>query len=160
MPIEAWLTRLLGASFRGVGFHIERHEGIPAGRRLAVHEYPGRDLPYAEDMGHRTRTFTVDGYVIGAAYYLERDRLIEACSQPGPGTLIHPYLGPRRVECMSCRVMESSQERRMARFSLDFLDAGVNIYPTGIINTGAGVQSEAENAFETMVIDFLEEFLL
>ncbi|WP_414639777.1 DNA circularization N-terminal domain-containing protein, partial [Arenibaculum sp.] len=31
------------ASFRGLAFHVEASTGRD-GRRLAVHEYPGRDL--------------------------------------------------------------------------------------------------------------------
>ena len=48
-----WRDRLLDASFRGAAFRVESHSAEAAGRRAAVHQYPGRDTPYAEDLGRR-----------------------------------------------------------------------------------------------------------
>ncbi|MBI4800430.1 MAG: DNA circularization N-terminal domain-containing protein [Desulfarculus sp.] len=38
-----WRTQMQPATFRGAGFLVKGHNG-EAGRRLAVHEYPERDL--------------------------------------------------------------------------------------------------------------------
>ena len=54
----------VGASFRGVPFRTtDSDTGV--GRRNEVHEYPMRDLPYADDLGRRAREFQVNGYVVG-----------------------------------------------------------------------------------------------
>ena len=80
----------------GVPFHTtESDTGV--GRRNEVHEYPLRDLPYADDLGRRAREFQVNGYVVGENYLQERDALIEALEAYGPGELIHPKYGMLNV---------------------------------------------------------------
>jgi prophage DNA circulation protein len=71
-----WRTRMQPASFRGAGFLVEGHDG-EVGRRLAVHEYPERDLPYAEDLGRKARVFKITGLVIGPDYMAQRDALLD-----------------------------------------------------------------------------------
>ena len=83
----AWRENLVPAAFRGVPFFVERHQSQAAGRRVQVHEYPGRDLPWPEDLGRRTREFEIDGYVVGDDYFAARDALLDACDRPGPGGL-------------------------------------------------------------------------
>ena len=51
-------------------------------------------------------------------------RLIDACDMAGPGELVHPYLGVRQVYCLACDVSERTDEGRMARVSLTFVDGG------------------------------------
>src|SRR5262245_59263736 len=94
---EPWRERLRPASFRNAIFHVEVG-GKTSGRRIALHEYPKRDTPFAEDMGRRTRVYDITGYVIewdrqlGRDYTKPRDTLIEALEKEGPATLIHPTL--------------------------------------------------------------------
>lgn len=142
----SWRDRLLPASFRGAPFKIRRHSATPAGRRLAVHEYPGEDEPWPEDLGHRASTYQVDGYVVGDDYHLARDALVAACDKAGPGTLVHPYLGTLRVACEECRVDESAGEGRIARVSMRFVQGGRNAYPSARTDTGAAVAAAAESA--------------
>ena len=137
----SWRDRLLPASFRGQRFSVARHRASPAGRRLAVHEYPGEEEPYPEDLGHRTSTYQVDGYLVGADYDRDRDALIRACDEKGPGTLVHPYLGTLRVACDSIDVAESTEEGRMVRLSMRFVQAGRNAYPAQRTDTLAAVTS-------------------
>ena len=51
---KSWPQMLNQASFRGVPFAVYGGDAR-FGRRLALHEYPGRDKPYIEDMGRSTR---------------------------------------------------------------------------------------------------------
>lgn len=46
----SWKNKLRPASFRGASFGVESHQ-TEQGRRTQVHEYPGRDDPYVEDLG-------------------------------------------------------------------------------------------------------------
>ena len=59
----AWRQYLKPAMFRNARFHVET--GVrESGRRVVNHEFPKRDVPYAEDMGRRARELTVRGYII------------------------------------------------------------------------------------------------
>ena len=60
----SWQSKLAKPTFRGIPFYCnETSNGF--GRRIAMHEYPQHDIPYAEDMGRKARTFNLDCYVIG-----------------------------------------------------------------------------------------------
>ncbi len=154
----AWQDDLIPASFRGVPFKIEAHEAEAAGRRLHVHEYPGRDEPYPEDLGKKTKEFEVTAYVIGDDYFAQRDALVDACDQPGAGALDHPYLGSRRVMCGGCKVSESTREGRMARVTMTFVDAGANRYPAATVDTGVEVEAAAQAADALMLTRFEQDY--
>ena len=70
----SWREELIQATFRGVAFFVQGHEG-EVGRRVQVHEFPLREKPWAEDMGRKARTFTLDAYVLGSDYMQQRDAL-------------------------------------------------------------------------------------
>jgi hypothetical protein len=58
-----WRDALLPAMYDGVPFFCDT--GIrESGRRAVIHEYPKRDIPYAEDMGRKATQYSVRGYVI------------------------------------------------------------------------------------------------
>jgi len=129
--VAAWLDSLgkvtfpdgrvmIGASFRGVPFFVDTMERA-GGRRTVTHDFPKRDQSFIEDMGRKTRSFPVDGYVIGPDYLAQRDNLIAALEEAGPGELLHPTYGTRRVICSGgFRVRESIADGGMARFSCEF----------------------------------------
>jgi len=115
--------KLIAASFRGVPFFVASasREG---GRRVVKHEFPYRDDPQVEDLGRVSRTFAVEGYVVGDDYVAQRDALISAIEDTsGPGDLIHPYYGRRRAIASGLRVSESIQDGGLASFSITFDDA-------------------------------------
>lgn len=126
----AWKDRLVDASFRGVPFKIE-DESQTAGRRVETHEFVNRDKPYTEDLGKATSRPKFSAYVVGDDCYEQRDRLIEALNQPGPGTLVHPAYGEMSV-CVDgeINVSSSNSEGRIVRFDLRFVEAGELTYPT------------------------------
>ncbi len=125
----AWTDNLRAARFRNARFHVLRHDTEVPARRVQLHEYPGREEAYAEDLGRGTGQPRFSAYVIGADYMAARDALIAACGKPGVGTLVHPYLGEMQVLCTACRLVEETTAGRMATFSLEFVDAGTNRYP-------------------------------
>ena len=95
-----------------------------------MHEYPLRDLPYADDLGRRAREFQVNGYVVGENYLQERDALIEALEAYGPGELIHPKYGMLNVVVVGrVSIRESHSEGGIARFAITFAEAGENTFP-------------------------------
>ena len=155
----AWQDRLRQGSFRGARFHVEDHKHA-SGRRVHLHEYPGKDEPYPEDLGRKAREFEVQCYVIGPDYMAARDALIDACEAAGPGTLVHPYFGTRRVQCMDCEETESAQRGGIALFTLKFVEAGANRYPVAEADTAAAVAGVAAEAEQALVGQFVETFTL
>ena len=142
------------ASFRGVPFSTVDVEGR-FGRRVVVHEFPARDKPFVEDLGRASRTFTVEAYVIGEDYLQRRDALIDAIEQPGSGELIHPRYGTLQVHVdgMAC-VKESPRDGGKAHFSIVFVEAGDNVFPTVLPNTVTQVD-DAANALELAAAEAL-----
>lgn len=124
----AWKDRLRPASFKQAAFGVEAHSS-EQGRRVVVHEYPGRDKPYVEDLGAKARGFTLRGFVVGKDYQQARDALLDAANAPGPGQLVHPYFGALRVVCTAVSVSESGEAGGMAVFNLTFVEAGESRYP-------------------------------
>jgi hypothetical protein len=104
-----WRDSLRIASFRGVYFHVET-SGRSSGRRTVTHQYPKRNLPYAEDMGREAVHWQFTAYIVlndkkmhasanrtatGAPFaslIAQRNALVEALEMDGPGELIHPSL--------------------------------------------------------------------
>jgi len=123
MDIPAWKSSYRSGSFRGVGFVTEDHEAS-GGRRGPTHEFPQRDLPYAEDTGARAGRFSINIFVLGGDVFDQRDALIAALRQKGAGVLVHPFLGQIDVICRDWSLTESTSEGGIARFTIDFDEAG------------------------------------
>lgn len=145
----SWKHRFLPGSFRGVNFYVEAHDA-EAGRRNVPHQYPKRNDPFTEDMGRRARRFSVFAYVVGEDYDLQRDALVDACEEDGPGRLVHPYLGTHEVICDLCVCTEARDETRMARFTLIFVERGEQAAPSSTTYT-AGLVASATRAASSLV---------
>lgn len=148
-----WRDQLQAASFRGVPFLVDGHEAT-LGRRGQVHEFPQRDTPFVEDLGRRARVFTVEAYLLGTDYMQARNRLIEAIEQPGPGALVHPYMGELRVSLVDCKLREATAEGGMARVTMQFVEAGTARFPTGGVSTVAAVSAAADFAAQAVQSNF------
>lgn len=134
----AWRQYLKRASFRSCPFYVDT--GVrESGRRVVQHEFPKRDVPYAEDMGRRAREFTVRGYLIVFAndtqfpndplkrknYIDARDKLIAALeSTDGPANLQLPLLGVLNVVCQRYRVTEEEKLGGYCVFDMTFTEFG------------------------------------
>lgn len=124
----SWIDDLLPASFRGVPFYVEAHQHS-GGRRKEVHEFPQRERPFVEDLGRRARGYRIRAYVIGDDYFPLRDDLAKACEEPTDGRLVHPYLGELRVHCRTFTLQEARTSGGLARFEIDFVEAGKDPAP-------------------------------
>lgn len=153
-----WRTKLQLASFRNVKFQVEVDD-LAAGRRVQVHEYPQRDKPYTEDLGKATRKISITAFVIGDNYIADRDALLAALEEAGPGTLIHPWYGSLQVVVDGeCRVSHSNREGGMARFALSFVEAGELAYPKSGVATQSAVRLSADNFLGKLSSNFAESF--
>jgi len=145
-----WRDTLRIASFRGVYFHVES-SARQSGRRVVTHQYPKRNIPYAEDMGREALHWQFSGYILlndkklnrgpNAVYanmIAQRNAMLEALEMDGPGELIHPSLsitfgggregassgGPMMVMVERYGVSESRQKGGFYEFDLAFVEAG------------------------------------
>lgn len=148
----AWRRSLRAASFRGVSFKVDTRDH-ETGRRAVIHEFPGREVPYTEDLGRKARTYAVEGYVLGPDYMPARDALLRACEEAGPGRLVTPWSGEVLVVCTGCRLRESKADGGMATFSLTFVEAGEAASPSGSAKPGALASSRADNALDAADAD-------
>jgi prophage DNA circulation protein len=139
-----WRDRFQEGSFRGVPFFVSESRAT-FGRRNAIHQYPGRDQPWAEDLGRAADRWTIECFVVGDDYDLARDALIAAIRASGSGTLIHPYLGTKTASVDNgAEVTDSTEEGGMARFSIPFVEAGADTTPAATPDTqGAAVAAAA-----------------
>lgn len=151
----AYLDKIQTASFRNVTFYIDNHS-FEGGRRVIQHEFPERNDPFAEDMGRRARTFTLEGHVIGDDYFAIRNRLIRALEKKDDGILIHPYLGRKQVMVSGFTVTESIREGRIAQFVMTFVERGRALNPTGIFGTIFNVINQVNTFIEDVQSEFQE----
>ena len=150
---------LIGASFRGVPFFVDSSQRS-GGRRAVVHEFPGREDPFVEDLGRRARTFRIDGYVVGDDYIAQRDALLAALEdQAGPGELKHPYHGVRSAIAVQHSVDERRAEGRFAVFAIEFAEAPVQTpVPTEVVDGPQQVATAADAAIEATEAEFVEQY--
>jgi prophage DNA circulation protein len=149
---------LVAGSFRGVAFRTVDAE-MRVGRRNVVNEYPQRDDPYVDDLGRKARRFVVEAYVIGQNYLAERDALIAAFETKGPGELVHPRYGLRKVSVDGdVSVKESPERGGMARISVTFVEDSANIFPQAVENTVSKVESAANVADDAAQACFAKDF--
>jgi prophage DNA circulation protein len=149
MATPQWKLDLQPASYNGVAFFVEVNSRA-SGRRIANHEYPKRDQPYAEDMGRKSRTFPVTGYVIGSNYTNRRDALIRQLEAPGPATLILPTglerVGSNQVTIENFSVTERRERGGIATFDMLFREAGAAASSVAVSDTQGQVTNSVNSA--------------
>jgi prophage DNA circulation protein len=147
------------ASFRFVHFFVEA-SSRDCGRRVVEHEFPKKELPYAEDMGRRAKTFTVRAYCVtypvtvdepalfglyNNDYRVGRDALISALEQPGPGILIFSTMPQESVVVTRYRVTEEERLGGYCTFDIEFTEFGLPPqYLSPSQNTNAALNGAAD----------------
>lgn len=142
------------AMFKGVSFIIDGDE-ITSGRRTIEHQFPQRDIPYSEDIGRSVRIFDVNGILLGDDYLEQRDNLLFACEESGPGEFVHPYYGILEVICKNIQIANNVTETRMCRFTLTLVESGKLTFPIVTSDT----KSEVEDKVETSLAETKNAFL-
>lgn len=149
--------QLQPASFRGVAFEVEA-SGITVGRRTVVHEYPQRDRPYVEDMGRATRNITLQCFVVGSDYLEQAQALMHELEEPGPGTLIHPWLGEMEVTITSVSELLFDQGLGVASVTITATEAGDLEFPAVTADEDTEALEAADAVEKSAVDKFCEEF--
>jgi prophage DNA circulation protein len=146
---EKWLP----ASFRGAMFHVEAGSK-ESGRRIVVHQFPKRELPYSEDMGRKAFAFSVRGYILTFPvdttidlykkdYRLARDALIVQLEAIGTGVLQLPTLDPFTVVCSGYRWTEEERAGGYCVFDMQFSEWGQA--PAALTNTANDLKAASED---------------
>ena len=148
--MTTWREQLQPASFRGVPFHVDS-ESTPVGRRTQVHEFPQRNRPVVEDLGEQTRIIKFTAFVVGEDCFFQRDNLLQALNQPGPGTLIHPWYGQMYGTATECSAGHAWNEGGVTRFELMFVEGGEKGYPAGVPNTARQLEAENESLLDSAI---------
>ena len=133
-PRPTWRTNWLQALFRDAIFFVE-NQSRASGRRVALHQYPKRNVPYAEDMGRAARRFIIQGYLIGPFYHELKDKLITALETDGPGKLRLPMQYMKsdvNVMVQSYSISEARERGGMCGIEMDFVEYGDPAYRENI----------------------------
>jgi prophage DNA circulation protein len=166
----AWRQSLMPASFNGLQFYVDNGARESA-RRIVPHEFPKRDVPYAEDMGRKARAFTIRGYLIvypsdvsfdmrkQKDYTQLRDALIAQLETEGFATLQMPLLGVMKVVCSHYRVSEEEKYGGYCVFDMTFNEYG-QPPSTGTRSSSAGVAYKAaglQTITEAVIADAIKQ---
>ena len=132
------------ATWRGVPFAVLNSLG-GGGRRLAVHQYPGKEAIWSEDLGQGAGRYQLHGFLLdsdpklgGGSIASQRALWIAACRQKGSGTLVHPTLGNLTVNVEHWTIGDALDGRRYAEVSLELVDAGAQTFPSATTSGATG----------------------
>lgn len=127
---------LLPASFRGVPFGVERDD-LSGGRRAAIHQYYGRDTPWAEDLGRDARRFHFRGFLVqddtvyrGGPIQAQRAAMLVALEAKGAGILTHPSFGVLKVQMLRFSIGQELTAARASQLDLEFVETGTQVFPS------------------------------
>ncbi|WP_058975375.1 DNA circularization protein [Pseudomonas syringae] len=146
--MSTWRDSLLPASFRGVGFFIEKAV-VPVGRKGQLHEYPQRDEPYFESLGKQAQVHTLTAFIVGRDCFEQRDNLLQALEKDGAGELVHPWLGRMQVQVGQCSVTHTLTEGGMVRLDLVFYPANPLKFPVSTLNTRRQLLGASESLLDS-----------
>lgn len=144
------------ASFRGVSFWVNSNGG-ENGRKTAIHEYPNKDQVWVEDLGRSQRKYHIQGFVLGNDYLTQRQLLINAIEQEGPGNLIHPTLGMLKVSITNSGWREPDNLQNKVEINFDCIEYSNPV--AGFITelTGTAIGELSDVLSDSAIGDFLND---
>lgn len=158
----SFFEQLQQASLGGVPFGV-LGASSHFGRRIAVHEYPFRDTPWAEDIGKATRRFEIMGFLLendaiykGADVISQRDAMIAVAESAGPLTLVHPTLGRLTVSLLEIAIEERWDAGRYFEIVFRCVESGQRLLPS----TGTDTQSAVGSAISGVNAAASKDFLV
>ena len=154
----SWREDLRNASFTGIPFHVETLAG-EFGRRAVIYEFPYHEKPWAEDMGKRSRAFSISAYLIGDDYLAEKKALITAIEAEGAGQLVLPTDEPLVVQAGPCVYQYVMLDGGIERVTLEFQEVGNEPFPHEGISFDATkiLKGEALEQLKTLEAEGLDD---
>jgi prophage DNA circulation protein len=157
-----WKEKLQPASFRGVPFDVDTGD-LTTGRRNQTHQYPGRDVPYTEDLGRGARKVSIEAFLVGDDYMERRDKLLAAVEQGGSGELVHPWHGRMMLDVdgeSAVRVRYGAREGRYCAITVNFVESGSKSFPAATDAPGAQALLAADAAKTASINEFSGLFVV
>ena len=140
--MATWRIRLRTGTFRGAPFQYDTQE-LEGGRQVQTLGIPTSDLHVSEDLGRAPKRVTVTAYVVGDLVTLQRDALIAALDQKGPGTLSLALWPGRQMHVPTYRVRESKKQLGYCEIEIEFVEASRKAQPAAGADTGATLLGSA-----------------
>ncbi|WP_311567232.1 DNA circularization protein [Photobacterium arenosum] len=153
--MEPWSDRR-DASFRGVTFLLDTLRG-KTGRRAIAHDYPKRDIGWAEDNGGVLNSETIKAKLVGPDAERQFEQLLNALNMPGPGELVHPYWGIRQVQIGEVDYEWDNNERDLCVLSFQVFAATDNLFPADKPDTANLMSEQAKAAADANTAFFTDQ---
>jgi prophage DNA circulation protein len=148
MTKPPWKLELQPAIYNRVVFHVEV-QARASGQRVALHEFPKRNTPYAEQMGRRARKFNITAYLIGPNFKIARDAMIVELEKEGPGQLQLPTQLNGEVKAVVVDQYSATERRDQGgyvTFEIAFIEAGTDTSTIIEQDTPGAVNDMVNNA--------------
>lgn len=149
----SWRDRLVDASYKNIPFKMSSHD-YSSGRRTQLKQFANRETPYLQDFGKEAESFTIEAYIIQNIenefdYFTERDNLIRVLRQGSAGTLIHPFLGIKKVGVDGqFSLKETFDEGGIAKFTITFTEKGKRALPKSLTDFFSAVDKAINEAMD------------
>lgn len=145
---QTWRDQMLPASFRGISFLIPQ-ASVPIGMKGQLHEFPQRDEPYFEQLGKQSQVHRLVCWIIGDDCFERRDKFMEAIQTPGPGELVHPWLGRMQVKAGEGELTHDFNAGGMAAFEVTFYPDTPLKFPTAKVNSQQQVVKASDSLLDS-----------
>lgn len=114
------LPGCLPGLYRGVSIHV-LDAASEHGRRVLEYLFPGVDAAAYDDFGVLPSIVSIEALILADDYKAQARRLQRVFETPGPGLLVHPWMGPMAVIMEEpARISFSARELRVVRISARF----------------------------------------
>lgn len=153
----SYLDDLLPSSFRGVPFLVPKAGGT-FGRNTIDHLYPDSNNHYVEDNGALLKTYKIEAVLHGTDSKNQFLALKAALEAPGPGTMLHPWLGAKFVNVADVNYAFSQRNLGVIRLSITFKDFNAPVFPALITGSSVGIGGLTANALTEMVSSFIHSY--
>jgi prophage DNA circulation protein len=146
------------ASFNGVEIFFD-NSSRSGGRRIQNFEFSNKDQNSTVDHGRKTREISVNCYVIGDDWKIQRDRLQDELEKSDIGELVHPSKGIFKVRCTEYSIDEDMRDNgRVAIFSIKFIEAGASVSVTPRSDDLKLLAQSAANVIDLSKQEFAKNF--
>lgn len=143
----ALTDELIRASFKGVDFFVHR-ETKESGRKVVVHEYPGSNVRFVEDLGELPDIFRIDAFVKGNNWTRDARRLESALKDKTEGILELTSFGIVKVKAEGYTATQQQKSIGEITFNITFFITTERPSP---IKAPETVQTTSTNAEDVLV---------
>ncbi len=152
------INQTIQATFKGVPFNIEI-ETQEGGRKVAIHEYPGSDNRFVEDLGKRPGIFRVTGYISSKNnddWLQQAKRLTTVLQEDTEGTLELTIVAPITVKAQTFSKTIKQIDIGRVDFNITFLVSTPNPSPVLTLSSTQTVASSVSDVLDAAEVTLSE----